>query len=103
MKTSPAVWLAALLSAGLIFPLHAQGTAFTYQGRLADGASPANRGPQLVCHPTSDRNVKQDFEKVEPREVLEKVEQQRAEAEELKREIAELKKLVQQLTQTGNQ
>ena len=41
MKTCPALWLAALLCTGLTFPLHAQGTAFTYQGRLSDGAAAA--------------------------------------------------------------
>ena len=36
-----AIWLAVLFCTGLIFPLYAQGTAFTYQGRLNDGAVPA--------------------------------------------------------------
>jgi hypothetical protein len=41
MKTCPVVWLAVLLSTGFGFPLRAQGTAFTYQGRLSDGAASA--------------------------------------------------------------
>ncbi len=41
MKTCPAAWLAVLLNTGLTFPLHAQGTVFTYQGRLSDGGAAA--------------------------------------------------------------
>src|SRR2546426_6054442 len=40
--------LATIFSVGSATQLHAQGTAFTYQGRLDDGATPANGSYDLT-------------------------------------------------------
>lgn len=42
MKTFAAVFLAVLATFGVAIPVFAQGTAFTYQGRLYDEVNPAN-------------------------------------------------------------
>ena len=42
MKTLSASFLTVLATCAVVIPVFAQGTAFTYQGRLYDGVNPAN-------------------------------------------------------------
>ena len=84
-KALPLLVVISLTLAASILPLHAQGTAFTYQGQLKEGASPANgsydlqfslyddltKGYGQVAHVL--RKLRKDLEDAADDQVVEKI------------------------------